>query len=446
MKGEIKMSERKLLVGFGRQCITPDFPVHISGYGDDEIRMSEGVRDDMYITCIAVTDGDDTVLMYTTDMLSINDGMTNEVRKLVTPVTGVPGSHIFCGATHSHSSPLLYGDREPTVRFREIYMNAVVESAKEAMADRAPAQMFYTMQEVPGMNFIRHYEMEDGTYCGSNFGDGRLKFIRHARETDPRMLLVKFAREEKEDVVMMNWQGHNDNVRQVGYYLLSSSYVGRVREAIERQKPNTKFAFFMGASGDQNCVSRMPGENHGLDYIGYGETLAGIAIRMLKDLRPATGAGISVGREIFIADVDHSWDHMLDKANEVYDLWKTVGKKEGDALGKTYGFTSSYQSRDIRTRAAMGPTIEIELNVFRIGDMAFFTCANEVFSTVGKHVRVCAPYQPVFIITGNCRYLPCAQAYDYRSYESDTGLYAKGTAEKVAHKLVDMLTELKENS
>lgn len=438
------MSERKLLVGFGRQVVTPDFPVHISGYGDDEVRMSEGVRDDMYITCLAVTDGDTTILLYTADMLSLTDWAANKIRDLVTPVTGVPGTHIFCGATHSHSSPLLYGDREPTVKFREIFMNAAVKAAEEAMADRAPAQMLYTMQEVPGMNFIRHYEMEDGTYCGSNFGNWYQRIIRHARETDPRMLLVKFAREEKDNIVMMNWQGHNDNVHQVGYYYLSSSYVGRIRNAFERQMKGTKFAFFMGASGDQNCNSRINRETHGLDYIGYGETLAGIAIRMLKQLQPVTGEGIEVSREIFTVDVDHSWDHMLEQANEVYDTWKTVGKKEGDALGKTYGFTSSFQSRDIRIRAAMEKTIDLELNVFRIGDMAFFTSVNEVFSTVGKYVRSCSPYKPVFIITGNSRYLPCAEAYDYRSYEADTGIYAKGTAEKVARKLVEMLRKMKE--
>ena len=437
------MSERKLLVGFGRGNITPDFPVHISGYGDDEIRMSQGVRDEMFITCIAVTDGDATVLLYTSDMLSTADWATNKLREYVTEATGIPGTHIFCGATHSHSSPLLYGNAEPTVKFREIYMNAAVEAAKEALADRASSQMLYTMQEVPGLNFIRHYEMEDGTYCGSNFGNWYQRIIRHARETDPRMILVKFAREEKEDIFMMNWQGHNDNVRQVGYYLLSSSYAGRVRDAFERQT-GQKFAFFMGASGDQNCVSRINRENHGLDYIGYAETLAGIAIRMQRQLQPVDGEGIRVSREIFTVDVDHSWDHMLEQANEVYDTWKKIGKKEGDELGKTYGFTSSYQSRDIRIRATMDATTNLELNVFRIGDMAFFTSENEVFSTVGKYVRSCSPYKPVFIITGNSRYLPCEQAYDYRSYEADTGIFAKGTAEKVARKLVEMLRKMKE--
>ena len=432
----------KLSVGFAKENITPDYPVHISGYGDDEIRMSEGIRDQMYITCIAITDGDDTVLLYTADMLSMSDWAVNMVRELVTPATGVPGSHIFCGATHSHSSPLLYGNLEPTVRFREAFMAAAVKAGQDALADRAPAEMHATTQEVKGMNFIRHYQMEDGTYTGSNFGSWNQKIIRHATETDPRMILVKFTREEKPDVVMMNWQAHNDNVRQVGYYLLSSSYAGRLRDAFERQT-GKHFAFFMGASGNQNAVGRIPGENHKMDYIGYAETMAGIAIRAQRFMKPVTGQGIKVSREIFTVDVDHSWDHMVDQADEVFNLWKTVGKKEGDALGKTYGFTSSYQARDIRIRAKMEKTTELELNVFQIGDMGFFTSVNEVFSTVGRYVRGHSPYETTFIITGNSRYLPCAEAYDYRSYEADTGLYAKGTAEKVAEKLVEMLRKLK---
>ena len=42
----------------------------ISGYGDEEIRRSRGVVDDLYLTCIAITEGEDTVLMYNAAMLS----------------------------------------------------------------------------------------------------------------------------------------------------------------------------------------------------------------------------------------------------------------------------------------------------------------------------------------------------------------------------------------
>ena len=169
----------------------------------------------------------------------------------------------------------------------------------------------------------------------------------------------------------------------------------------------------------------------------------GLNQRELKIRQIIMETGTPYTRLVYEAPVDHSWDHMLEQANEVYDLWKTVGKPEGDALGKTYGFTSSYQSRDIRIRAAMGPTTEIVLNAFRIGDMGFITSPNEVFSTVGIHVRLHGPFENTFIITGNARYLPCMAAYEYRSYESDTGLFAKGTAEKVADTFVEMLEKVR---
>ena len=122
---------------------------------------------------------------------------------------------------------------------------------------------------------------------------------------------------------------------------------------------------------------------------------------------------------------------------------KLHGKPEGDALGKTYGFTSSYQARDIRIRYEMEKTMETELNAFSIGEVGFANSYNEVFSTVGRYVRDNAPFEHVFWITGNSRYLPCKEAYDYRSYEADTSLYARGTAEKVQEQLVRMLHTVK---
>lgn len=436
-------TNQSLRTGFARQAITPHYTVCLAGYGDDEIRRSQGVADDIYLTCIAITDGNQTILMYTADLLSFAGPAADLLRQRVTPATGIPGDHIFCAATHNHSGPLLYGDQEDAVRFREEVLNAAVSVAQAALADRTSAHMLSTVQEVPGMNFIRHYVMEDGSYAGANFGNWSLNCTgRHATETDPRMVLIKFARDGKQDIVLMNWQAHNDNVYEVGYHFISSSYTGRLRAKFERDT-GLHFAFFMGASGNQAPNSQYPPEHHGLDWIAYGERMAQHAMDALPSLRPVTGAGIQTKRVMFQCEIDHSWDHMLEQANEVFHVWKTVGKEEGDALGKTYGFTSAYQSRDIRIRAAMPATDFLELNAFRIGDMGFVTSTNEVFSTVGIHVRTNSPFATTFILTGNARYLPCAQAYDYRSYEADTSLLAKGTAEKVADELVRLLNDVK---
>lgn len=436
------MNENILQVGYARADITPDYQVCVSGYGDDEIRLSEGVRDPIYLTCIAITSGEDTILLYDADLLSVHDSLGNKVRDVVCPVTGIPAHNMFFGATHSHSGPAIYTDRECDTRFRGEFLDAAVKIAQEALADRAPSQMLTNTKIIKGMNFVRHYLSEEGGYTGSNFGDQKARFIGHAAESDPRLLLIKFAREGKPDVVLMNWQAHNDSCKQVGYYLISSSYTGHVRSKFE-ELTGMHFAFFQGASGNQNPTSRIPAEHHGLDYIAYGEKMAEYAVETMKDLKPVAGTKIVTTHMVYEAPVDHSWDPMLEQAKEVHRVWKTEGKPQGDALGKTYGFTSSYQSRDIIARAAMGPTTQVELNAFRIGDMGFITSPNEVFSTVGIHVRLHGPFENTFIITGNCRYLPCMAAYEYRSYESDTGLYAKGTAEKVSDILVDMLESIR---
>lgn len=426
------------LAGYNRQAFTPDYPVHLTGYGDDETRLAEGVADDVCITCVAVTSGEDTILMYSSDLLSLNTMAADWIRERVCPVTGVPAEHIYCGATHSHNAPNYYHEYEGSARVREALLQAAVTAAQEALADRTPAQLQFGCQDQPGLNFIRHYVMNDGTVSGSNFGDWKLTCVGHTHPTDPRMMLVRFLRQDKPSITMMNWQAHNDTVRESGYNMVSAGYVAHIRSEYEAIT-GEHFIFFQGASGNQNRSTRMESEKHGLDWIGYGHKLAHLAQDMLPLLQTAEDTTFRTVREQFIVPINHDWDHMLEQANEVFELWKTVGKVEGDALGKKYGFTSSYQSRDIRNRAKMPRTTQLELNAFCIGPMGFITGPNEIFSTVGYYVRANSPFKNTFIISGNHLYLPCRDAYEYRSYEADTGYYSKGTAEVVQEEFVRLL-------
>ena len=57
-----------------------------------------------------------------------------------------------------------------------------------------------------------------------------------------------------------------------------------------------------------------------------------IAADLLEKLEPVEGSGIATSRRMVEVQIDHSWDHMLPQANEVFDLWKSAGKTAGDAL------------------------------------------------------------------------------------------------------------------
>ena len=432
-----------LNVGFAKINITPDYSVGLGGYSDAETRRSEGFIDYIYITCIAVTEGEETILLYTLDNCAASKSVADRFRNAITPATGIPAEKIFVGATHSHSCPSLGMNDDAGIKYYQQVTDASVEAAKKALEDRAPAKLLAATHEVPMMNFIRHYEMHDGTYAGSNFGDWSKTIVGHAHETDPRMILLKFDREgDKQDVLMVNWQAHPDHGTANGRTNISADFPGALRDKLSADS-GCLVAYFTGASGDQNAVSKIPEENPGLSMPEYGQKMAEHAMEGLAKLQPVEGTVIKTNRVMWEAEIDHTWDHLLNEAKQVYDLWKTAGKSAGDALGKTYNFTSSYQARAIISRAGMAATQQLELNAISIGDVAFITGTMEMFSTTAKYVRANSAFDTVFIITGCSGYIPNEAAYVYRSYEADTGYFAPGTAEKLAEQYVTMLNDVK---
>ena len=433
-----------LQVGYGRANITPDFSVGLGGYSDAETRRSEGFMDYLYMTCIAATEGDETVLILNADNCAIASHILQKIREAVSPATGIPEDHILAYATHTHSAPSITHNDEEGKKYQDMFYAGAVEAAQAALEDRAEVTIHTGTAELPLMNAVRHYLMADGTYAGSNFGNRNQDYVSHATEGDSRLVLVKFDRidESKKDIVIGNWQAHADHAKANGFTLMSADHPGAMRTKFENET-GMLFTYITGAGGNQNPDSSISSERHNLGMKEYGEMLADEAIKLLPNMKEVGNTGLELTTVFFDAEVDHSWDHLLSQANEVYNLWKSAGKSAGDTLGATYGFTSSYQARAIISRSKKEATEKFELHAFRIGDVGFISSHCEMFSTCGLYVREHSPFETTFICTGNHGYIPDEASYDYRSYESDTGMYAKGTCEKMAEEFVKMLNSIK---
>ena len=434
--------ENGLLAGYAKIDITPDYQVGLGGYGNAEARRHTDVADRVYATCIALTDGDETILLYTLDNCACDHGFAEDIRAEVTIATGVPGEKVFCSATHTHSAPALYGYPEGE-QYRKDVVAACVAGAQQALADRKPSRIFAAKKEFPGMNFVRHYKMADGTYAGSNFGTFKDNLpVDYAAKPDSQMVLVKFVREGScKDILLVNWQGHPDCAKAAGFENITSGYPGTLRDVLGAITGDL-VAFFTGADGNTNVVTRIQEDKLGLNWREYGAKMAQLAYEALPELKEVEGAGIATRRTMLPVEINHSWDNMLEQANEVYDLWKTVGKTEANALGKTYGFTSCYQASAIRSRVQMGKTKDLELNAFRVGGVGFTTGTYEMFSEAGTYIKENSPYEFTFLLTGNSGYIPSDAAFNYRCYEADTSHYARGTAEKLANEYIRLLKEV----
>ena len=431
-----------LLAGYSKVDITPDYPTGLGGYSNAETRQHEGVVENVFTTCVALTDGDETILLYTIDNCACDHGFAEKIRAMVTPVTGIPGEKIFCSATHTHSAPSL-GGYPNAARYIGDLLEACVKAAREALTDRAPAKLMAAKKDILGMNFVRHNITANGTYAGSNFGSFKDNpAVGYATEPDRQLLLVQFRREgPKKPITLINWQGHPDCARAAGFENITSGYPGPMRDTLALLTGDLT-AFFTGADGNTNITTRVKADDHKLNWREYGVKMAQIAYELYAELQEVEGTGIATARHMVEVEIDHSWDPMLEQANEVYDLWKTVGKPEADALGKTYNFTSCYQARAIKARAQMGKSRILEINAFRVGGVGFTTGTYEMFSDAGIFMRANSPYGYTFLMTGNSGYIPSDDAFNYRCYEADTGFFARGTAELLADKYVEMLKEI----
>ena len=445
--GEEPQTEAATLqAGYARENITPDTPVGLSGYQDSATRRMKGVLDYIYATCVALRSGEDTILVFTMDMIAMKDDVADQVRQHVSKATNISTDHIIVGATHTHSGPDIAAAELVDQQWEQTFYEACARAGENALKDLAPAQLQATTTELENMNFVRHYEMNDGTFYGSNFGSEASGFKAHVSEADNQLILLKLDREEgKKDILMINWQAHPAGAaRQADYNFISSDFVGQTRTVLENET-GMLVAYFTGAAGNLNPKSLIESENTNQNgaYKEYGGVLAKKIMEVLPNLKTVEGANqIKTARVAYEAEINHEWDYLAEEAKEVYDVWKNQSKAKGDQLAAKYGMSSVYHANAICKRVKMGATETRELRVFRLGPIGFTSGTYEMFTEHSKYVKENSPFDITFVICGCYGYIPTERAYEYGSYESHTGIFAKGTGEALAQEYVKLLNSI----
>ena len=144
-----------LHAGFGRASIMPKTSVPLAG-GDWTKRYSTGEMDDLSITCVALRQQEQTILLYSMDLITATDNFVDPTKAAVSKATGVPQEKILMNATHTHSAPAIRNDFEGVVEYRELFFKAAVQAATDAISDLAGTEIYYGSTMTEGMAFVRH--------------------------------------------------------------------------------------------------------------------------------------------------------------------------------------------------------------------------------------------------------------------------------------------------
>lgn len=435
------MLDKILYAGYARADITPDYAVHMQG-GDWRNRISTGVLDPLFATCIALTVGEDTVLVYTTDLKLVTKNFSEVTRDAISAATGVPRERIFLNATHTHSSVAIRYPWEGVEDYRSFFNEAAICAAREALADRAPCQITAGVTETEGLNFVRHYRTNAGGVCGSNFGDHSSGYVSHVKEPDRQMQVVRLCREEKKDILMVSFPCHG--TFKEGGTLLSADFIGPARDYAE-QNSDCHFAFFQAACGDQTPGSRIPGLAI-KDYAEHGARVAQAALSAA--LKPLAAGALKHHSLLFTGNTNKKNMDKLEDGKKVLEIAATYGNKSQelkDAL-KKYGLHSRHEANWLTIRDRVGDTVSMELSVLSIGELSFVLAPYEMFGEQGRYIKQNTTFPMTFLIgcnDGGYNYLASKEAFDYDCYESQCCFFERGTAERLADIYLEMLEKVK---
>ena len=437
-----------LKIGYGRVDITPEDHVHLTGYGNDAVRLSEEFRDKIYGTCLAFTDEKgNTVLLFTTDTMATYDVVTGPLRREIAQEHGLPFENVQVASTHTHSAPAITMNTPAMAKYREKYCEGLKEAARKAMADRTDGVIYIGNAYTDNMNFVRHYKMADGTFAGANFGSWAAGFAGHTSQPDTCLQVVKFVRPGTKDIVLVNFQAHPCFTGGIDKKVLSADYIGDLCSFVE-EKTGAKFAFFQGAAGNHNGLSFDQRETRTRDSAEYGKLLGGYVLTALKRLNSVTGemTVAAVGRDMEL-QLDHSDDHLVEKAKEIRKIWlETYDRPRCNKLAQEIGQNSVYALGHIISRADRGEKEIMPIYALRVGPLGFACAPYEMFGASGMHIKEWAPYA-VTVVVSMCNdyrnYLATRLAFNHGCYEVDSRRYPAGTAELLADNFVEMLTELK---
>ena len=265
------------------------------------------------------------------------------------------------------------------------------------------------------------------------------------------MYVIKIARQDAKDVVLVNWRAHPSSTGYSNGPLknISADFVGTFRDAMEARL-DCNFIYFNGACGNINSGSRIPGESKVSGNNERGSVLADYAIECLNNnMEPIAPGEVKVTQNVMDMEVNHDMDDMVTQAKLVQAIWKqTNDHAEATAAGAPYGIRSPYHAGSIIANAGRPETMDVELNAISIGEyLSFITFPGELFDDLTEYIEVQSPYEYTLTMcyaNGMRGYIPTAYAFEYTSYETDCCWFKEGCGEVFRDNLLELLNQLAE--
>ena len=432
------------MMKMGMSCvdITPPIGIAMDGFAARE-PSSLGVHDRLKATSLVIVDGENTAAVLSCDLCDMDVSLVSEVRQEISARTGIPGKHVAVACTHTHYGPAVseynafYKPSSAVTAYRaalKFYLAGAVEEAAANMREVTIGVGWGTSNI--GVN--RRQIQADGTIIlGQNPEkpiDRQVGILKIQTSDQPgSACIVNFACHP----VSQTWRMR----------FISADYPGKAREVVETLT-GAHCMFLQGACGNINPV-----------WINYsyeparklGTQLGCEIVKVWEDINPVSDGSLAVASET-IKIPRYNYGSKENAVKILASLEKEIEKlkKKGAAEG-LINWTKLRRKRVTQALESWNtgkplPTVEAEIQAWKLGDLGIVFVPGELFNEIGVYVKQHSPFADTFFVgyaNGNVGYVPTREAYAEGGYEVNAACQVSPEAEElITKKCLELLETL----
>ena len=433
--------------GAAYRDITPDWPVHMQGYGSRN-RKSDGVDDNLRVGCVALDSEGSRMLILCYDMVGMQAADAAIIKEAVSGETGTAPDKILISCSHTHFAPgvsaSVFLDPElglvgPDSRHVRMVIDRSVVAATAAIGDLKDGEIKTYRTHLPQVSFNRRVKRPDGKVETHFLYPEKTEELAF-QPVDDELSVIQFEAQTGRRIYLLNFGCHpvtGGQNRETSLYNLSADYIHFLRIYME-ERENCSVFFTLGAAGDSVPKNR-GGFCRGLigAALGSAALLGERAYRTAENQDQLKTALFSLKGTLNLAieeGITADYDRLRNKLRSIPE-----GERTAEAV-------SEYEDRLYRAfkrQTYPEGSHEIVVQLLRIGETVIAALPFEVLSKFSLEIKKRFPKALlVSCANGYEGYLPFSDDIKCGGYEGNTRSYhfTDGTAEKLLELVLEKLS------
>lgn len=451
--------------------ITPTlFPANMPG--GHSANMATGVHDPLSARALVIDDGKTKVAWVVIDHLSVPRKVTLEAKDIASKATGIPVENMLVSATHTHTGvsaadefvvespggPKLSDRQVKANAYRRVILEGISQSIIKAHAQLRPALIGAAAQPLPSEVFNRRWYLKPGKMPLNPYGEmDKVKMNpgtspdvidRPAGPIDPDVSILSVQDTKRKPLALFaNYSLHYVGGSPRG--LVSADYYGefaRVMPSRLRADEGFVAAMSNGTSGDINNIPfgvtrppRAPFEQIQL----VASEAADMAWKAYQDIGRHQGDVVLGMRQRVL-----TLKYRKPTKEQVLYAKAILAIKDKEAIERLPSLAKNYAGSTIAAAERPEETLDVIVQVIRVGDLAICAIPFETFAETGLELKKMSPFGRTMVVgLGNGRhgYLPTPAQHELGGYETwlGTNVVQTDASEIIVKNLVEMMGEMK---